>query len=349
MRQAVAFLCEYGPRLWWKPCAKCVMVNRRGVALFGGSSDGKFGGHQVCAAFGAACQEPIVNKRVGYCHAHAAKFYGMCRVGGCTREARRWYESCGIPEHMALEDDFVQRKMKKNAKKKANVLKKGLGRTSTSAEHDGDIPRADGDAGLRGRFGYVYLPCLQVIATSCGIILGMKKLFTKEAARDVADFVRETWMRLERIPDVVFYDRACILHPFMTNNSSEYEICYKNTLWKVDRFHFNVGHSDNRCETVYNPDVLDLYDKDGNRLFNTSICESVNSWLGSILAVIFNMDGDLHDFILWYFIHLKNSRLRSQQCRDACRNGTADVTGGDISSRLESLEISDCPSNKSTV
>jgi len=77
----------------------------------------------------------------------------------------------------------------------------------------------------------------------------------------------------------------------------------------VDVFHFKSKHkeTDEFCQKHCNPALWKvLADENGNWVFNSSIAEQVNVWLGGYLAIVRDMLPHRYDFFLDEMIKRRN-------------------------------------------
>lgn len=250
-----------------------------------------------------ACQGPILRRKAtGFCaeHSHLSK---LCRVDGCSAKLRSQTNAltCENAEHIAFENEYYRRVRKRK-------------------RHDDDDAAETLKRKIPAQFGCRYTPHLLVSVLCCGIIVSVEKLVEDESVSNVAEWLQASFDFNDLGITHIFYDNACnLLRHIMKrekfSNLRGMEYC-------VDRFHFR-GHNGNVfCRTHCNPDARpELFDSKGNPMFNTSICESTNSWLRRIAGTLRQADADFADFWLYTALHFRNS----QTMESLSRRGQLDV------------------------
>jgi len=110
------------------------------------------------------------------------------------------------------------------------------------------------------------------------------------------------------LPSVIFYDNNCNLRRHILT-SPEDSAFFCNVLMPVDVFHFKSKHSvkDVFCQQHCNPALWPQL-RDGDKwVFNSSIAEQTNVWLGGYHAMLREMNVDSYEFFLDEMIHRRNN------------------------------------------
>lgn len=108
------------------------------------------------------------------------------------------------------------------------------------------------------------------------------------------------------MPDVIFYDNNCHLQSHL---NAQGETFFSDVILPVDVFHFKSKHkeTDEFCQKHCNPALWpELVDADGKWIFNSSIAEQVNVWIGGYLAIVRDMLPHRYDFFLDEMIKRRN-------------------------------------------
>lgn len=97
-------------------------------------------------------------------------------------------------------------------------------------------------------------------------------------------------------PDYIFFDNNCRLALFVRDNDF-----FNDIGLPVDVFHFGCKHSANNefCDDNCNPkNFPDLTDENGEWVFNSSVCEQTNVWVGGFFAICREMGPVRYNFFL---------------------------------------------------
>lgn len=108
------------------------------------------------------------------------------------------------------------------------------------------------------------------------------------------------------MPDVLFYDSNCNLQSHLRAQQDDF---FEFVILPVDVFHFKSKHkeTDEFCQKHCNPALWpELSDKDGKWIFNSSIAEQVNVWIGGYQAIVRDMLPHRYDFFLDEMIKRRN-------------------------------------------
>ncbi|KAG6914438.1 hypothetical protein DXG01_017244 [Tephrocybe rancida] len=120
------------------------------------------------------------------------------------------------------------------------------------------------------------------------------------------DFLKSAYPKPEDLPSVIFYDNNCHLQSHLLTQKDHF---FDHVLLPVDVFHFKSKHkqSDEFCQRECNPAKWkELSDDKGNWVFNSSIAEQVNVWIGGYKSMVRNMVYHRNDFFLDEMIKRKN-------------------------------------------
>ncbi|KAJ8090073.1 hypothetical protein PM082_018653 [Marasmius tenuissimus] len=121
-------------------------------------------------------------------------------------------------------------------------------------------------------------------------------MFGAEAISGVKDFMKSVYANPNELPDVIFYDNNCSLQSHLLAQNDSY---FKNVILPVDVFHFKSKHSeaDEFCQRHCNPaQWVELVGDDGKWVFNSSIAEQTNVWIGGYQAIVRDMLAHNYDF-----------------------------------------------------
>jgi hypothetical protein len=95
------------------------------------------------------------------------------------------------------------------------------------------------------------------------------------------------------MPDIVMYDMGCGVYTHLRRIGSD---LLKRVGFPVDVFHFKCKHTDRNttCEESCNPSRFpELLADDGvTWVFNSSICEQTNAWVGGYQPILREMGVD---------------------------------------------------------
>lgn len=82
--------------------------------------------------------------------------------------------------------------------------------------------------------------------------------------------------------------------------------------WIVDRFHFITGHTGKKCAETYNPKTHRLINDHGEKLFTSTMAETVNSWLSKLAPWLKNVDMLTFKFILLSYVEIRNDHTKAK-------------------------------------
>lgn len=109
--------------------------------------------------------------------------------------------------------------------------------------------------------------------------------------------------------DVLFYDSNCNLQEHLRAQQDDF---FEHVILPVDVFHFKSKHkeTDEFCQKHCNPALWpELSDENGKWIFNSSIAEQVNVWIGGYQAIVRDMLPHRYDFFLDKMIKRRNEIL----------------------------------------
>ncbi|KAE9382721.1 hypothetical protein BT96DRAFT_786595, partial [Gymnopus androsaceus JB14] len=115
------------------------------------------------------------------------------------------------------------------------------------------------------------------------------------------------------LPEVCFYDNNCRLYRYLNAHDDpiKEELCLP-----VDPFHWKCKHkkTDIECAVHCNPCRFpelreDTEDQNGKWVFNSSVAEQNNVWLGGYLALVREMGFVKYNFFLDEMIRRKNELI----------------------------------------
>lgn len=146
----------------------------------------------------------------------------------------------------------------------------------------------------------------QLVVACCGVIVARGMMFGAESISGVKDFLKSVYPHPEDLPDVVFFDNNCHLQSHLQAQGDNF---FSDVILPVDIFHFKSKHkeTDEFCQKHCNPALWpELVDADGKWVFNSSIAEQVNVWIGGYLAIVRDMLPHRYDFFLDEMIKQRN-------------------------------------------
>ncbi|KAL0566230.1 hypothetical protein V5O48_015786 [Marasmius crinis-equi] len=167
----------------------------------------------------------------------------------------------------------------------------------------------DGNVKVKARFGRRQTHNKQLIVCTCGVISARATMFGAEAISGVKDFMKSVYPNLKELPDVIFYDNNCSLQSHLLAQDDDF---FENVILPVDVFHFKSKHSeaDEFCQRHCNPaQWVELVGEDGKWVFNSSIAEQTNVWIGGYQAIVWDMLAHNYDFFLDEMIKRRNEIL----------------------------------------
>jgi hypothetical protein len=129
----------------------------------------------------------------------------------------------------------------------------------------------------------------------------------------IQEFAERTFPTPKSMPEFFVYDTGCKLHAHIYSNG--YQDRWSATATPVDVFHCERKHSktDLYCQTHCNPAAYpELVDADGNWVFNTSIAEQTNAWIGGFIAIVREMEVTRYNFFLDEMIKRRNRYIVEQ-------------------------------------
>ncbi|KAF5373318.1 hypothetical protein D9615_007427 [Tricholomella constricta] len=114
-------------------------------------------------------------------------------------------------------------------------------------------------------------------------------MFGAEPISGVKDFLKSSYPVQLELPDVIFNDNNCRLQAHLQAQKDDY---FRYVMLPIDVFHFISKHKepDEFCQKHCNPALFEeLADEDGNWVFNSSISQQVNVWIGGYRSVVRDM------------------------------------------------------------
>lgn len=121
---------------------------------------------------------------------------------------------------------------------------------------------------------------------------------------------------MQAMPEYLYYDDACHLHKLIRNDPF-----WKGTATPVDDFHYRNKHkaTDMYCKTNCDPSSFPkLRNPDGSSIFNTSIAEQTNGWVGGYQAMVRSMESSWYNFFLDEMIHRRNEYVITELEKKGC-------------------------------
>ncbi|KAG6835179.1 hypothetical protein H0H93_004238 [Arthromyces matolae] len=314
-------------------CSVCERIiphaNGNGVlrSLRAATMDGTGLGRTCCKEHN--CAEPPVKLRSHFCATHEHK-NSECVVVDCSEQAPTGFQTCENQEHRKLEE---HRHLKKKAffQLKHRLQKRQLSQltdTLDPSDHPDDnsedepeenvykdsVKKSDqGNRPPKARFERRRTHNEQLLVACCGMILARSTMFGAESITGAkVDFLKSVCPQRIDLPSVIFYDSNCILKAHLIKNKDDY---FDHILLPVDVFHFKTKHkeTDTFCQEECNPAKFqELLDEEENWIFNSSVAEQVNVWLGGYKAIVRDMLPHRYDFFLDEMIKRRNELLHKK-------------------------------------
>ncbi|KAJ3524994.1 hypothetical protein NMY22_g10758 [Coprinellus aureogranulatus] len=148
----------------------------------------------------------------------------------------------------------------------------------------------------------------QTVLRPCGITMSRATMFGVEAVSNHLVMQKNTFsVPGSRKPDHSFYDTNCL-----AAQQAESDPWFNDVGMCVDVWHFRNKHAVTHkyCQLHCNPaSYPELMDEHGNWIFNTSIAEQTNAWLGGFFSICREMTATRYDFFLDEMIRLRNKAV----------------------------------------
>ncbi|KDQ09951.1 hypothetical protein BOTBODRAFT_116421, partial [Botryobasidium botryosum FD-172 SS1] len=284
------YMAGVGQEHWGHACTVCCKLfeNLEGslVKMHAAVSDGTALRRFCCAV--PNCRNPLPNQRQHWCLEHTDTFVDLCAINGCTSRREASHQTCSEATHRAAEDAHLARQQ-------------AFFQLSAQAE-------ATGRHQAKGQFTRNRTHNEQIIVRPCGMIVSRETFYHSESLAAVREFVKRTFPTPDLMPEYFFYDNNCNLRAFL-EGAGDLNDHWQYTATPVDVFHHANKHkvTDTYCQRHCNPAAFpELTDAQGNWIFNTSIAEQTNVWLGKFKAVVRDMEAVCYDFFLDEMIKRKN-------------------------------------------
>jgi hypothetical protein len=187
---------------------------------------------------------------------------------------------------------------------------------------------------IRAKFGRSQTHNEQILVAPCGIIIARETFYHAESITAVVVcviyyksrrycgltlFLKEMIKRTYQggfMPNHIIFDNNCSVARHVKDDPD-----FKNVGLAVDVFHFANKHAEtdyfcqSKCNQALFPELLGENGK--GWLFNTSISEQTNVWLGGFHSICREMSADMYDFFLDEMIMMRN---RATKARVASQN-----------------------------
>ncbi|KDQ10250.1 hypothetical protein BOTBODRAFT_178283 [Botryobasidium botryosum FD-172 SS1] len=296
-----------GQEHWGHACTICCksFENLEGnmVKMHAAVSDGTALRRFCCAV--PNCRNPLSSQRQHWCPEHMDTLVDLCVINGCTSRREPSHQTCGATAHRAAEDAHSARQQAFfQLSAQAKAVEKG---EYYYNKGDADTPKTEGHQ-VKGQFTRNRTHNEQIIIRPCGIIVSRETFYHSESLPAVREFVKRTFPTLDLMPEYFFYDNNCNLRAYL-EGAGDLDGHWQYTATPVDVFHHANKHkvTDVYCQRHCNPAAFpELTDTQGNWIFNTSIAEQTNVWLGKFKAVVRDMEAVHYDFFLDEMIKRKN-------------------------------------------
>ena len=284
---------------------------------------------------------PVVNTKNQFCLGH--QYLELkCSIEGYIVATQKGWKTCNNPSHHQVKAAY------KSVSKAAFQLKARLQRTQVAHPDDAAevIPHDDlfeapnnntgeaeeGSTKLRALFGRRRTHNEQIFVRPCGIIIARETFYGSETTPQVlvGFYYLLIYSRLltvqfffqamldhvfptpESQPSFAIYDTGCGLYK---HSASQGHTLHLRMALPVDPFHHKSKHkqSDIECQLHCNPAQFpELLRPDGAWVFNTSIAEQTNVWLGGYHSILREMTVDRYNFFLDELIMRKNDATKAK-------------------------------------
>lgn len=265
----------------------------------------------------------------------------ICAVEGCEQPSEGGRKTCADPSHRRVETEYDRRG------KAAFQLKGRLLRSQVSRPVDADEVVPDDDvyehvecptrAEMRTApkkhtavFGRRRTHNEQIIVRPCGMIVARETFFGSETTPQVLVrifILHSCRMHIESrfyfqsmlehvfpcersMPSFVIYGTGCGLYK---HSVAQGKTLHLRCALPVDVFHHKTKHkeTDVECQQHCNPaNFPELLSDDGGWVFNTSIAEQTNVWLGGYHSMLREMTVEKYNFFLDELIMRKNEVIK---------------------------------------
>ncbi|KAI9338439.1 hypothetical protein BDR26DRAFT_977234 [Obelidium mucronatum] len=324
MREYVTFMTD---KKWQHRCNGCHQFYN-GKEISGSVMDGKVMGHLLCSVPG--CVLPILGVNTLFCSSHA-QLRNECIISGCKRKKTDTVlHTCGLSAHNATVQEIIGKQWNKDFKATRKSKK-----TRTSTVH---IDTQEKELVADQRFKYSlkqrFLPGIFMAVWSCGMIIGISKMYSFESSTFISRFLCHCFARMGEVPTFVFYDRACrllqslrarhvagkftiyesVLFLYLPPIFVGIRFLYKTVTFVVDRFHFRMHRDDfctEHCDPAKFKELTSGGPANGKGRFNTSAAEHCAKWFDQTAHLIRFHEPVQADFIMWCLADLRNADIQS--------------------------------------
>jgi hypothetical protein len=162
----------------------------------------------------------------------------------------------------------------------------------------------EGNRRLKAKFGRVRTHNKQTLVRPCGVVFARATMYGAEAVSNFLIMLKNAFsVPGSRKPEHIFYDTNCL-----ARQQADKDPWFDGIGMCVDVWHFKNKHAVTHeyCQTHCNPAMYPELMENGKWVFNTSVAEQINAWLGGYLAICREMSSIKYDFFLDEMIRLHN-------------------------------------------
>ncbi|PIL28517.1 hypothetical protein GSI_08555 [Ganoderma sinense ZZ0214-1] len=302
-------------------CEKSVTIKTEEGATSGRISacvmDGVCIGHPRCQVY--HCTERLRSPRDRHCPTHRA-LDTVCAIVGCEEPCTDGKRTCSEPDHRSVEEDrqrqghaLFELRRRLEARHMASSIR-GLTAEDARMLDDDDTdmdepPTSSNVAGKEPKSRQAKVKTTltrrwthneQLLVRPCGVIVSRCTFFEAESLPNERLFINATFPRHfpRALPSFLFFDNNCQLLAHLVNVQDDHLL---RMGFPVDVFHAVKKHAedDEYCQEHCNPAGFpELLDKDEEWIFNSSVCEQINVWVGKFLPIVREMSEVHFNFLL---------------------------------------------------
>ncbi|KAE9403482.1 hypothetical protein BT96DRAFT_1080003 [Gymnopus androsaceus JB14] len=325
-------IAEYGQDLINHYCDRCLKVTEKEdgkhYKIHALVANGICIGHPRCAFQDSLpCKNPLSSSKDWFCTLHQDENQ-ICAITLCRHPVVAGFLTCDDPEHCRMENN--RSSCQKAMFQLKHVLAcQGIVQTANSQElndiPNDDVERTDGpdapgpstifvedskdclekedNRNLKAIFGRLRTHAELVFHRPCGIMVHQTTCLRAEILTQVLEELH--WFRdNDLLPEVCFYNNNCRLYCYLNAHDDPIkdELCLP-----VDPFHWKCKHK--KTDIEFTELREDTEDQNGKWVFNSSVAEQNNVWLGGYLALVREMGFVKYNFFLDEMIRRKNEMI----------------------------------------
>jgi hypothetical protein len=162
----------------------------------------------------------------------------------------------------------------------------------------------EGNRRLKAKFGQVCTHNKQTLVRPCGVVFARATMYGAETVFNFVIMLKNTFSVPGSCkPRHIFYNTNCLAH-----QQADKDPWFDRISMCVDVWHFRNKYAVTHeyCQPHCNPAMYPELMENGKWVFNMSVAEQINAWLGGYLAICQEMSSIKYDFFLDKMIQLHN-------------------------------------------